>query len=509
MPSGEHHGERVYTHTKHLFEGLIDLENGEKKSQKVRAEFYLNSEKFNLVVNADNKQALNEFIQTNYDKNFKIYSLNKALESLNDKNFLNILKYHDDKWTNSDKVGPKGELSFTIEDLPSKEKGKILKWLLDEWNRKLGRSLNLTQDAFQSLQISSDNPQETYEEADNVDFLGNLEPEYPEGSVPLKSPFYIERPPIEQQCYHQVIQPSSLIRIRAPKLMGKTSLMSRILFSAAKKGYKTVHLDFDGADLTALANQRELLSWFWNSIARELKLEKQVADWDDMVSLNLSCSNYFEDYLLSKINTPFVLGLDQVDKLFSYKQTAPNFFGLLRAWHEKGKNYSLWQKLRLVVTYATDAYIPLNEKQSPFNVGMEVGLPDFTNEQILELARKHKLSWDKEQISELSAMVGGHPYLVRMAMYNSSQEDLSLREILQDASMQAGIYSKHLNYCWTMIKKDPNLFEAFKKVVKSPEAIVLSPEETHDLERIGLIKSEGNKVHPRYKIYREFFQEFL
>ena len=228
-----------------------------------------------------------------------------------------------------------------------------------------------------------------------------------------------------------------------------------------------------------------------------------------MVSLDLSCSNYFEDYVLSKIDTPFVLGLDQVDKLFSYKQTAPNFFGLLRAWHEKGKNYPLWQKLRLVVTYATDAYIPLNEKQSPFNVGMEVGLPDFTNEQILELAIKHKLSWDKEQISELSAMVGGHPYLVRIAMYNSSQKHLSLREILQDASMQAGIYSKHLNYCWTMIKKDPNLFEAFKKVVNSPEAIVLSPEETHDLERIGLIKNEGNKVHPRYKIYREFFQEFL
>jgi DNA-binding Xre family transcriptional regulator len=334
-------------------------------------------------------------------------------------------------------------------------------------------------------------------------------PEYPEGSVPPNSPFYIERLPIEQQCYHQVLQPSSLIRIRAPKLMGKTSLMSRILFSAAKRGYKTVHLDFDGADLTALANQCELLSWFWNSIARELKLEKQVADWDDMVSLNLSCSNYFEDYLLSKIDTPFVLGLDQVDKLFFYKQTAPNFFGLLRAWHEKRKNYPLWQKLRLVVTYATDAYIPHNEKLSPFNVGMEVGLPDFTDEQVLELARKHKLSWNREQISELGAMVGGHPHLVRVAMYNSSQKDLSLREILQDCSTQAGIYSKHLNYCWTMLKKDQSLFEAFKKVVKSPKAIVLNPEEARDLESIGLIKKEGNRVHPRYKLYREFFLEFL
>lgn len=332
---------------------------------------------------------------------------------------------------------------------------------------------------------------------------------FPEGSVPFNSPFYIERPPIEEQCYKQVLQPFSLIRIRAPKLMGKTSLMTRIRFHAARRGYKTAQLNFDGADSTTLANQRELLGWLWSGIARELKLENQVADWDDMVSLNLSCTAYFEDYLLSKIQVPLVLCLDQIDKLFPYEKTAPNFFGLLRAWHEKGKNCPLWQKFRLVVTYATDAYIPLNDKQSPFNVGMEVGLPDFTDEQILELAIRHNLNWSEEQISELSAMVGGHPHLVRRAMYKASQESLFLKKILQDAPTYAGIYSKHLCYYWEILNQQKNLFEAFTKVVKSPKSIVLSPEETRDLESLGLIKKEGNRVHLRYKLYHEFFREFL
>lgn len=53
--------------------------------------------------------------------------------------------------------------------------------------------------------------------------------ENPEGQVPLSSPFYVERPPIETTCYGAIAQPNALIRIKAPRQVGKSSLMSRIL----------------------------------------------------------------------------------------------------------------------------------------------------------------------------------------------------------------------------------------------------------------------------------------
>lgn len=59
----------------------------------------------------------------------------------------------------------------------------------------------------------------------------STELEYPNGPVPLNSKFYIERPPIEAQVYREVLKPGSLIRIRAPQHMGKTSLLRRILES--------------------------------------------------------------------------------------------------------------------------------------------------------------------------------------------------------------------------------------------------------------------------------------
>ena len=49
----------------------------------------------------------------------------------------------------------------------------------------------------------------------------NIELELPEGQVKLNSPFYLERPPIETTCYQTIINSGSLIRIKAPRQMGK------------------------------------------------------------------------------------------------------------------------------------------------------------------------------------------------------------------------------------------------------------------------------------------------
>ena len=62
--------------------------------------------------------------------------------------------------------------------------------------------------------------------------------EYPDGYVPLDSSFYIEQDGIES-VYETLLKPGSLIRIKAPKLMGKTSLLTRLLNYAEKQNYQS------------------------------------------------------------------------------------------------------------------------------------------------------------------------------------------------------------------------------------------------------------------------------
>ncbi|NES21346.1 MAG: DNA-binding protein, partial [Symploca sp. SIO3E6] len=208
----------------------------------------------------------------------------------------------------------------------------------------------------------------------------------------LTPELYIERPPIEAQCYEAILQPGALIRIKAPKQMGKTWLMDKILGDAAREGYRTVPLNLLRADHSVIAHLDQFLRWFCARVSRQLQLPNRLADfWDEDLGSNDNCMSYFEDYLLAEIDTPIVLGLDNVDRVFPYHTVAPDFFGLLRACHEAGNRGEIWQNLRLVVAHSTEVYIPLNINQSPFNVGLPIELPEFSPEQVQELTLKHQL----------------------------------------------------------------------------------------------------------------------
>ena len=93
-------------------------------------------------------------------------------------------------------------------------------------------------------------------------------PELPGGQVELTSGFYIDRPPIESRCYETIAQPGALIRIKAPRQMGKTSLMARILHRAEQQGSRTVALSFQLANRKIFANSDTFLQWFCASIGQ-------------------------------------------------------------------------------------------------------------------------------------------------------------------------------------------------------------------------------------------------
>jgi len=113
----------------------------------------------------------------------------------------------------------------------------------------------------------------------------------------------------------------------------------------------------------------------------------------------------------------------RVDRVFQYPTIADDFLGLLRAWYEEAGygDSELWAKLRLVVVHSTEVYIPLNVNQSPFNVGLPIELSEFSAEQVADLARRHGLNWQINMVERLMNIVGGHPYLVRVALYHIAQ----------------------------------------------------------------------------------------
>lgn len=335
-------------------------------------------------------------------------------------------------------------------------------------------------------------------------------PELPEGSVSLDSAFYVERPPIEERCQETIVQPGALIRIKAPRQMGKTSLMARILHYAQQQGYRPVSLSFQLADSAIFEDLTKFLRWFCVNVGRGLQLPNKLAYyWDDEFGNKISCKDYFENYLLSEISSPLVLGLDEVDLVFPYPQIADDFFGLLRAWHEEAKYRDIWKKFRLVVVHSTEVYIPLNVNQSPFNVGLPIELPEFSQPQVNELVQRHGLNWHPSQVEQLMATIGGHPYLVRLALYHMARQDTTLSQLLATAPTEAGLFKDHLRWRLWNLGQHPELATAMKEVVAASSPVRLDSMQAFKLHSMGLVNLQGNECSPRCDLYRQYFRDRL
>jgi hypothetical protein len=340
--------------------------------------------------------------------------------------------------------------------------------------------------------------------------------ELPEGQVSLSSPFYIERFPwnssatsnksIEQICYEEILQPRALIRIKAPSKMGKTSLMARILAYGTSQDYYTVRLSLLRAGVGILSSVEKFFRWFCVNVTQQLKLELKLDDyWDEDMGALVSSTIYFQAYLLQQISHPIIIALDEVNRLFEYPDIAQDFFSLLRSWYEETKDNSVWQNLRLIISHSTEGYIPFPTNQSPFNVGLPIELPPFTQTQVEDLARRHGLQLTPFEPEHLMKWTGGFPYLVRLALYHSVRGNIPLVSLLQDAASDRGIFSKQLHQLLWNLQQNPSLAEEFQQVLKAPGQ--LNVELAFKLKCLGLVHLEGNEARVSCELYRLYISD--
>jgi hypothetical protein len=331
----------------------------------------------------------------------------------------------------------------------------------------------------------------------------------------VEGSLYIDRPPIEADCYRAIAQPGMLIRIKAPRQMGKTSLITKILHQATQLQYGTVLLSFQLADRSVFSNLDRFLKWFCAVLSEELGLPNQVdVGWKDLLSCNYNTTAYLQNYILATLQHPLVLALDNTDRVFEHAEIASDFCNLLRNWHDqamRGARHSrVWQNLRLIIAHSTEVYSSLDVNTSPLaGVGMVVELPDLNAVQVLQFAQQYSLSWSLTDVERLMNWVEGHPYLVQLAINAAKRQQISLDEMLQSAYTEAGIYSSPLRQLFTDLAQSPEMMEIFKPLVLTDRAVELKSVQAFKLQSMGLIKLNGNLAQPRCLLYRKYFQQIF
>jgi hypothetical protein len=219
----------------------------------------------------------------------------------------------------------------------------------------------------------------------------------------------------------------------------------------------------------------------------------------------------FAEFLVTAVldGPPVVLLLDEVDRLFD-RPFRGDFFAAVRGWHNNRATDEVWENLHLVLGHATDPALWIeNLNESPFNVGDRLRLDGFNPDQVADLNARHGSPLrGPEEIAGLMDLVGGHPYLVRQALYVLATERWSLARLREESGKDTGPFGDHLRrHLWALHQSD-RLRTAVARIARGGGC----EDETlfQRLVAAGLVRGETRaEARLRCDLYQQYFSRHL
>ena len=333
--------------------------------------------------------------------------------------------------------------------------------------------------------------------------------DFPSGAVRLGDPFYIQRQ-VDEALRYQVQQPGQTITITGPRQVGKTSLLIRGAHQAVQAlDAQVAYIDLQAVAQESLSNSDQFLRLLADWLADEAGVAPTVVEssWQSALGAPRKLTKLLERTILPAIGSPLLLALDEVDRLLA-TSFHTEFFGLLRSWHNLRAWNANWQQFSLLMAISTEPYLLIDDlQQSPFNVGLMLYLTDFTLDQVATLNERYGRPLQQADVGELYALLNGHPYLTRLALYTLAQQNMDFATFHQTATEPQSPFISHLRYLHQLIVSDPALPNAMKEVLN--QQTCRDEGLRHRLQKAGLVRQNGTAVSPRCELYGRYFIRHL
>jgi hypothetical protein len=326
----------------------------------------------------------------------------------------------------------------------------------------------------------------------------------PSGSMPPDDPFYMRRGADEVVDRIGAEHGTTLV-VKAPRQMGKSSLLIRYLKAWKSAGKRLAFIDLQGFSEAQLAEYRHFLACFAEILLQRLRLHSR-----DLPKLEsgLDMTNLVEDRILYKNDQPLLLALDETDRLLG-RPWQTDFFGMLRTWHNS-RWQDGWSDLGLALVIATEPYLLVaSEHQSPFNVGEVVTLPPFELTTVLELNRRYGEPLRQTECAWLHELLHGHPYLTRVALHRLvTNRGLSADKLAETADQDDGPFGDHLKAMLLRLSR-AGLAETMRAIIRYGKI----PEDDrmvfYRLKGAGLAVEDQGRIAPANLLYARFFDRVL
>jgi len=198
--------------------------------------------------------------------------------------------------------------------------------------------------------------------------------------------------------------------------MGKSSLMIATANQLRDNGVLALVVD-----LTSIGTESPE-SWYLGlvvEIGDRAHLKTDAYDWwqeRPHLSAAQRMNQFFERVLLTEVDSPVVIFIDEIDATRSLSYT-DDFFAAIRALYNARTESPILRRLVFVlIGAAAPTELIKDAQRTPFNIGQRVDLRDFQLDEIDEL--RHGLNLDDESartaLKRVYNWTNGHPFLTQL-----------------------------------------------------------------------------------------------
>lgn len=326
---------------------------------------------------------------------------------------------------------------------------------------------------------------------------------------------YARREPLERQVLSALRDAGTPIILLGPSRFGKTAVLRYVLSSAldadraAGKLSRFAHVDLSELGPDAQTSFDDFAYALAACIVERVQGEDAWLEeaWRRPGGAVRRLTWLLEKRALPAVTGRLVLAIESSSQLPSFWESV---CGVLRAWAQNRD--APWDRLRLALAVSTEPTLFKSEvSQSPlFNAATLVRLDDLRLPEIAQIARVYQLDWSDADLGALAERIGGHPYLIRLAMYEAALRGWTMSELLADADAPGG----GIFYDFLRSARDglgPALTAVLCDVLAKPTTR-LDPDTEDRLRGAGVVRwlagqGTGNGVYRfRYALYQRYFR---
>jgi WD40 repeat protein len=327
------------------------------------------------------------------------------------------------------------------------------------------------------------------------------------GGLNPHTPSYVKRFADDQ--LYELLKQNYFCYVFNCRQMGKSSLQAQVkmrLEATNPQENQCVYLTLQEMDCSQSISENQWYREFSKKIFRNLNLQKQTdfnECWSSFSGQGAisSFSDFMAEILLPSTSSNLVIFIDEIDRILDLS-FRDNFFGLIRAFHEKRAEYDDFNRLTFCfLGVATPNDLIQNPLQSPFNIGRAIELRGFEFNESLVLAQglQDVASVPEEVLREILFWTGGQPFLTQKVCALLVESQVRIGEGQEKSFIEEFIYSSIIRN-WEG-QDEPIHLRSIKNRLLSKEVLTgkLLEIYRHILQN-GYFTTEGNQLESELRL---------